>query len=141
MPVYYDANNVYTGNTALNDMRYSYTCVFLRREFVVSNVESIGTLEIRAFSDDGYVAWINGTRVHGHNYNSTDYTYSNVATSGAVEPLAWSGATIANPSVFLREGTNILAVQAFNRPITSSDFVINLQLTSALADSVAADDF
>jgi hypothetical protein len=136
MAVYYDANNVYTGNTVLNDMRYTYTCVFLRREFVVSNVETIGTLEIRAFSDDGYVAWINGTRVHAHNYNSTDYTYSNVATSGAVEPLAWTGATISNPSVFLREGTNILAVQAFNRPITSSDFVINLQLSSALLDSV-----
>jgi hypothetical protein len=134
MPVYYDANGVYTGNTVLNDMRNGYTSVFLRREFVVSDVNAIGSLEIRAFSDDGYVAWINGTRVHAHNYNSTDYAYSSVATSGAVEPLVWSGATISDASEFLVEGTNILAVQAFNRPITSSDFVINLQLTSAPVD-------
>ena len=39
----------YTGNTLLDDMFVNYTCVFLRKTFVVTNVADICELQPRAF--------------------------------------------------------------------------------------------
>src|SRR5512140_2469552 len=38
--------NAYTGNTLLGDMRNTYTCIFLRRAFVVNNPSDIATLQV-----------------------------------------------------------------------------------------------
>src|SRR2546426_394879 len=136
-PFYYDADPAptYTGNTLLGDMRNTYTCIFMRKKFVVAGVSTIATLNLRALCDDGFVAWINGTLVTNYNQTSGNYAYTNVASAGATEPLQWFGATLANPGSYLVGGTNVLAIQAFNRPITSSDFIIDIELTNTLADS------
>jgi hypothetical protein len=55
--------NAYTGLTTLNDMFTNYTCIFLRREFVVTNVNDVVALQVAALSDDGFIAWINGYEV------------------------------------------------------------------------------
>lgn len=136
-PFYYDADPapVYTGNTLLGDMQNGYTCVFMRRKFVIANAAEIATLTLRFWCDDGFVAWINGTLVTNYNQTSGNYACTNVASIGAAEPLQWFGYTLTVPQSYLVNGTNVIAVQAFNRPITSSDFVIDLELTSALNDS------
>jgi hypothetical protein len=136
-PIHYDAESVYVGNTALNDMRYTYTCIFMRQKFVVADVSQIATLQLQSYCDDGFVAWINSTRVHTHNFSSTNYAYTNVASLLATEPLAWFTATLTNPAAYLVTGTNVLAIQAFNRPITSSDFIINVELASSTPDTRA----
>ena len=136
-PFYYDADPAptYTGNTLLSDMQNGYTSIYLRQRFVVSNAGSIATLNLRALCDDGFVAWINGTLVTNYNQTSGNYAYTNVASANAIEPLQWFGATLVNPGTYLVNGTNVLAVQGFNRPITSSDFLLTLELTAALADT------
>ncbi|HNU51587.1 MAG TPA: lamin tail domain-containing protein [Verrucomicrobiota bacterium] len=133
-PFYYDAERIYQGNTALDGMRYTYTCLFLRRTFVVDSVAAISTLELRSYCDDGFVLWINGTRVHAFNYTLSNYNRTNTATALATEPLVWSGVTLTNPAAYLVNGANQVAVQAFNRPITSSDFIIELELSSSAPD-------
>ncbi len=136
-PFYYDTDPAptYTGNTLLGDMQNGYTCIFLRRPFVVTNPSNIATLILRSWCDDGYVVWVNGTLVTNFNQTSGNYAYTNVASAGATEPLQWFGFTLTGPQSFLVNGTNVIAVQAFNRPVTSSDFVIDLELTSALNDT------
>src|SRR5437867_428534 len=118
-PFYYDADPAptYTGNTLLGDMRNTYTCIFMRKKFVAAGASNIATLNLRALCDDGFVAWINGTLVTNYNQTSGNYAYTNVASAGATEPLQWFGATLANPGSYLISGTNVLATQAFNRPI------------------------
>ncbi|RPJ23308.1 MAG: hypothetical protein EHM35_17390, partial [Planctomycetaceae bacterium] len=49
--------NAYTGNTPLSDMDGGYTCIFLRRAFVITNIYDFERLELSAYSDDGFVAW------------------------------------------------------------------------------------
>src|SRR5881397_2746509 len=79
-PFYYDTDNIYTGNTLLGDMQNGYTCIFMRQKFSITNVADIATLTLRSWCDDGYVAWINGTRITNYNQTSANYAYTNVAS-------------------------------------------------------------
>src|SRR5687768_1997726 len=49
--------------TVLSDMRNNYTTVYLRRSFNVTDASALDRLALRAFVDDGYIIWINGTEV------------------------------------------------------------------------------
>src|SRR5947208_16626152 len=42
----------YTGNTLLDDMFGGYTCLFLRKAFVITNPADVSELQLYAFSDD-----------------------------------------------------------------------------------------
>ena len=136
-PFYYDTDNIYTGNTLLSDMQNGYTSLFLRQKFFVTNAANVATLTLRSWCDDGYVIWINGTRLTNYNQTSVNYAYTNVASANATEPLQWVGFTIPNAGAYLVSGTNAIAVQAFNVSLTSSDFVIDLELSGASPDTTA----
>src|SRR5687767_9186230 len=58
-PFYYGES--LTGGTVITDMINQYSCIFLRKTFVVSNRSEIAALRIRSFCDDGFIAWINGS--------------------------------------------------------------------------------
>src|SRR5262245_1872383 len=55
--------DVQPGGTELTDMLNTYTCIFLRRTFVVTNLADFTTLQALSRCDDGYLVWINGTNV------------------------------------------------------------------------------
>ena len=131
-PFYYDTGGGISGNTLLNDMRTRYTCIFLRQSFVVSNLPAIGSLTLSAFIDDGLIAWINGKEIYRYNTVGGEPVFTNGAPS-ALEP-AWVSTNVTNPGGFLVNGANVLAVQAFNRNLTSSDFVIDVELRSDVVD-------
>ena len=134
-PFYYDTSGGYTGRTQLPDMRNGYTSLFLRRGFELTNTAAVGTLQLRFLCDDGFVLWINGTRVAAHNQTAINPAHDSLATSAASEPLEWLGTTLADPARYLVEGYNQVAVQAFNVSRTSSDFIIDLELTAAVPDA------
>src|SRR3954453_20867320 len=119
----------YHGNTQLTDMNGFYSCIFLRKTFVVSNVNQIASLTLAALSDDGYVAWINGQLVTGYNMPTTDPLFNGTANAALTEPLPIVYNPVSNPSLILNEGTNVLAIQAFNSSLgASSDFIISASL-------------
>src|SRR4051812_24341305 len=60
-PIYY--GETFASGTAISDMRNSYTTLFLRNEFAISNPTNIDRLALRVLIDDGYIVWINGTEV------------------------------------------------------------------------------
>src|SRR5205814_1829448 len=66
-PFYYDTDNIYTGKTLLSNMQNGYTCIFMRQQFVVTNLADIAMLTLRSWCDDGYVVWLNGTRLTNFN--------------------------------------------------------------------------
>jgi hypothetical protein len=48
--------------TRLDDMRYNYTTVFFRKQFVVPDPSKVNQLMLRALYDDGFKIWITGPR-------------------------------------------------------------------------------
>ena len=84
VPFYY--GEALTG-TALTDMRYNYTCVFLRRAFLVDHPADYTELVLGAISDDGFIGWINGFEVARYNVRSGDIAYDQSSLSALQEPI------------------------------------------------------
>ncbi len=130
--------------TQLNDMQGNYSTIYLRKMFVVPNVSAVTNLFLDAQSDDGFIAWINGVEVTRFNVFPGDLPYDATAAGAVNEPnnngAAFELYTLPDPTTYLVEGTNVLAVHAFNQSLTqSSDFGFNAQLFTYLADpSIAA---
>lgn len=125
----------YSGGTILSDMRSNYTCIYLRMPFVVSNPGAINSLQLSAAYDDGFVAWVNGTEIARGGFTGSNFSYTNIASSNhaASPPEAF---TNNSPPSFLLTGTNTLAIQAFNRNIsTSTDFHFDAELTGGTPGS------
>jgi hypothetical protein len=133
-PFYYDAEGEYRGQTHLADMRNNYTCIYLRQAFSIRDLATIESLQLKCFSDDGFALWINGVLVTTVNKTDSDFRFSATASATATEPLQWLSRALTNPGAYLVAGTNWAAVQAFNRPVTSSDFVFALELNSPVPD-------
>jgi hypothetical protein len=112
--------------TELTDMMNNYTTVYLRSAFNCSNKDLIKELSLFVDYDDGFIIWINGTEVLRRNapanpqYNSTA-TANHESGTGEVS-------VISTASFNLLEGENLLAVQAFNVNLTSSDFYFDLSV-------------
>jgi len=117
------------GGTLLSDMRSNYTCVFLRRPFVVTNVAEVTSVRFVANYDDGFIAWINGTLVARTNVTSTSPAFTSTA-SASHEAGTANFIIITNlPGSYLVTGTNVLAVQAFNQSLSgSTDFRFETRL-------------
>jgi hypothetical protein len=57
--------DAYPGGTQISGMQNVYLCIFLRKTFLITNLSEIGGLRLGSLVDDGFVAWINGTKSCG----------------------------------------------------------------------------
>ena len=131
-PFYYEDGSGFTGNTALTDMRGSYTCIFLRNAFTVVNPVGIGNLTLQLRADDGCLVWLNGTNVARVNMPAGEPLATWTSLPAAGEPNV-ATVVITNAGPILRAGANILAIQAFNSGLSnSSDFLIAASLSGKL---------
>ncbi len=117
----------FTG-TELTDMQNSYPTVFLRRKFTLSNPASIESLDLTTVCDDGFVAYLNGTRVAAFRAPDTDPDHTTLAT--AAEEFVWNTQSITNASSLLVPGENVLAVVVMNGSLGSSDLVFDAELVA-----------
>ena len=119
-----------TNGTPLTDMRNKYTTLYLKSTFTAQNTNRISQIIASINYDDGFIVWINGVKVLAVNA-PTSPTNTSVATenheSGTLESFFISAIDID-----LAEGTNTIAIQAFNVSLTSSDFHFDLNLNAAL---------
>lgn len=129
-PAYYDNNSQYSGNFLLNDMRESYTTVFLRKQFQLADASSIQALELRAISDDGFVAWINGVEVLRFNVPDGELSFGSTAFNVSPEPSSYESYPLPDPTGYLQDGNNVIAIHALNTSSTSSDFLFDVELAS-----------
>jgi hypothetical protein len=128
--------------TLLSDMLGGYSSIYLRKKFVLANAAAVTNLFLNSFIDDGYIVWINNVEVLRVNAPAgASPAYNAEAPGAAIEPngnnggVPYSVIALPDPTAYLVDGTNVLAVHAFNnQPTTSSDFGFNGQLFTYLAD-------
>jgi hypothetical protein len=128
--------DVLPGGTQLPDMQNQYTCIFLRRTFVLTNIADISALRFGTACDDGYIAWINGTEVHRLNAPAGNPTFNSVAPGAATEPPPFNTYDLLNPGSYLVLGTNVIAIQVFNAGIGSSDLGFDCSLSTTAPDPI-----
>ena len=85
-----------------------------------------------ALSDDGFIAWINGTEVVRFNMPAGNIPYNGSASPALPEPVPFQDDYLNDPQSYLVPGTNVLAIQADNSSLSdSSDFLIWATLASS----------
>ena len=109
--------------TSLDDMQKTnlsagYTSFYCRHEFHVSAEQALETAVFRIESDDGYIAYINGAEVARSAMGSrADFS----ATASRTNERLAQEIVLADLKGFLREGTNVLAIQVHNFELESPD--------------------
>lgn len=120
-----------TGGVVLNDMMNSYSTMYLRSSFNAFSTDRIKTIRFSVNYDDGFVVWVNGTRVMSRNAPAT-LSSTALATanheSGTFEFISFDSVNVP-----LVDGTNLICIQAFNVTLNSSDFYFDLGITAALS--------
>ncbi len=134
--------DVLPGGTQLTDMQNNYTCIFLRKSFAIANVSDIQALQLGAFCDDGFIAWVNGVEIVRYNVAAGEPTRSTLAIGSIVEPAPFTTYVVTNPvpSKILVDGINVLTIQVFNSTLGSSDLGFDCSLSTVADDPPAVND-
>ncbi len=126
-----------SGGTLLGDMQNAYSTVYLRTIFTASGINQLEDLQMMSDYDDGFMVWINGSivlSVNAPSMPSYDALASDLHESGSLE-----GFELDPENYNLVEGENILAIQAFNYSLESSDFYMDLSLNADLIEPTLMD--
>jgi hypothetical protein len=109
--------------TVLEDMKGKYSFIYLRHEFEVEHADHIAELGLMMNYDDGFIAYLNGKEVvrkgvgKGHGKNAQQVK-SHDANKYAYFPLK-------DFEKYLKDGTNVLAIEGHNTSIDSHDFLMD----------------
>ncbi|MFO1475344.1 MAG: lamin tail domain-containing protein [Verrucomicrobiota bacterium] len=115
--------------TILTDMQNSYSSLFLRRIFNIGAGDVPAALKLRVRVDDGCIVWINGQEVaRFHVDPSLVPAYNSFGQDHEAGLVTFEETNLPNAGSFLVEGSNIVAVQAFNATLGSSDLSIDVSL-------------
>ena len=117
--------------TTLDDMRYFYSSVFLRREFDVSAPGQVVEAAVAVEYDDGFILWVNGqelARVNVAGSPGEHVAYDALAESSG-EPKYWHSVLSGTALPALRPGKNVLAAQVLNSGLSSSDLKFDAELS------------
>jgi hypothetical protein len=98
--------------TRLDDMKGSYTTLFLRRSFHVEDRTLLDALKLSVNYDDGFIVWINGVKVAERNAPA-DPRHDSTAPATHEASGVNRYETIPISAASLRDGENVLAVQVF----------------------------
>ncbi|HEX8312805.1 MAG TPA: lamin tail domain-containing protein, partial [Chthoniobacteraceae bacterium] len=135
MPIGYGDIDGDSGNsdvsTTLSDMSGSYRSIFMRRPFTVAAGQTSGSLHLRVRCDDGCIVWLNGVEIARVRADGAAPTFNGAGmtiTNATEPPLGWTEIAVPNSESLLVAGSNILAVQAFNGTLSSSDFFFDAEL-------------
>ena len=126
-----------TGGTVLNDMQNSYSTLYLRSTFNAFSIDRIKTLTLSVNFDDGFVIWINGTRVLSQNAPA-GLSNTSFATIGSESGTPVSFA-LDSSAVPLVEGENLLCIQVLNVTLASSDIYFDMGISASLVLSEVSD--
>ena len=103
--------------------------VYLRVPFEVDDPSELVLLTLRMKYDDGFVAYLNGTRVAARNAPGVPQWNSTASGSHAdSSSIIFENIDIEEGVGLLRAGTNILAIHGLNTSTSSSDLLMMPQL-------------
>ncbi len=115
--------------TVLTDMRNNYLSVYLRRTFIVGDQAEFANLILRVDYDDGFKAYLNGTEIARANLPAGDIAHNAAATASHEAGTPRDFDVTAHKGL-LRAGRNVLAIQAHNQSLASSDLSMIPELLS-----------
>lgn len=112
----------------------SLTQVCLVRYLFSMTAERIAALDIlrlRMRYDDGFIVWLNGSRLASINAPDAGAAWNAGATANHPDSAAveWHDIAIPDAVRLLKPGENLLAVQGLNYGLNSTDFLIQAELT------------
>jgi hypothetical protein len=124
--------------TVLGDMKGSYSTVYVRKTFNLSDADAVTSLVLRVDYDDGFVAFLNGVEVARKNV-AEGQTVESLA-SGGHEANGFQSFDIGEYVSALVTGANVLALEGHNVSLNSSDLTLHpaLLLEGALPSSPTA---
>ena len=126
--------------TQLSDMRGTYSTVYLRKRFDVTNLDELGQLSLDLKYDDGIIVWVNEQLLVMDNVFDSQMPH-NVTALSTRENLNFVSLNVADAASVLREGTNVIAIQLFNvSRYSSSDCFVDVRLTGQPAEPGTPDD-
>lgn len=130
--------DVLEGGTQIQGMQNNYSCLFLRKTFIVADASAVGGLSMTALVDDGFVAWVNGIEVLrvGMPGDPGSEVTRNTLANNATEPVSFATYALPSPGPYLLTGTNVLAVQVFQSALTSSDLGFDASLDATMRETV-----
>ena len=127
------------GDTDDSTILNNIVSVFIRKEFILTNLQDIEEFVLSIDYDDGFVAYINGHEIARSNLGAAGsaVTYNQLTGSFQREATMYQGGfpenfTITDPGTFLVDGNNVLAIQGHNSDPGSSDFSLIPMLTLGL---------
>jgi hypothetical protein len=108
----------------------------VRYQFNVADAGAVSILTLRVNYGDGFVAFLNGTRVTGEN-DPTPLTWEAEAEEPHSDPLAlaFQNLDITAFKNSLQDGPNVLAFHALNFGSTSSDMLLSCELVEGASGS------
>ncbi len=122
-------------------MRGTHTSIFLRRTFAVAADAQLVWYRLLVDYDDAFVVWINGELVLAHNMRGEPgdpITIESRALRGH-EAREYEEFIISEPERFVVPGeTNVMAVQAFNVSVSSTDFKFDCELVDPFGPDITA---
>ncbi len=94
--------------------------------------DALESMTLKMRYDDGFVAYLNGVEVARRNFEGQP-AWNSVATTSHADDLAvlFESIDVSEHISKLRQGNNLLAIQGLNAGTTSSDFLIDAELTAA----------
>ena len=118
--------------TILSDMAGAYSSLYLRRVFTIPTGARPAALKLRVRVDDGCIVWINGQEVaRPHVDAALSPAYNSLAQNHEADLVSFEEFTLSGADAYLVEGDNVVAVQAFNSTLVSSDFTIDVSLVES----------
>lgn len=108
------------------------TSCYIRIAFNLTsdNLAEISSLALNMTFDDGFVAYLNGTKVADANISSTP-VWNSITTDNHEASSSPESFDISAFKSSLVVGKNVIAIQGVNQSTTSSDFVLNASLVAA----------
>ena len=113
------------------DSNNKYITTYFRRAFNVANPATVSLLFMNLVRDDGAVIYLNGTEIARSNMSAGTVLYNTLGpsvVSDVAESTYFPVTFSVDPIPLLVPGTNVLAVEAHQQAVNSSDLSFNLEL-------------
>ncbi len=117
-------------------MQDNYTTLYLRTTFEIPELADVFSFVARVFVDDGLRFWINGQLVQVFRAPDGEFVPFDAVATAAHSPRVPEEFVFEDPSSFLVEGTNVVAIQLFNRSITNGDLKFDLELRDPIGPDI-----
>ncbi|MBN1360571.1 MAG: lamin tail domain-containing protein [Sedimentisphaerales bacterium] len=130
-----DAAELQSVRTVLNDMNGSYQSIYARLRLALTQdqIDTFSQLRAEVYYDDGFVLYLNGTRVGDSGQLPGDPPPFDQGVSSATD-YAPASVDLTGYLNLLAPGTNVLAVQGHNASLSgSSDCIISPILRAVIA--------